>query len=70
MFVNIKAYAGGSLIYEVNPYDDAAGTLKGSKFPSFSVLSPNQAYGDELVYEAHLDILGADRCKPAGPNLV
>jgi hypothetical protein len=54
MFVNIKAYAGGSLIYEVNPYDDAAGTLKGAKFPSSPVLSPNEAYVDELVYEAHL----------------
>ena len=29
MFVNVKAYAGGNLIYEVNPYDVGAGTLKG-----------------------------------------
>ena len=33
MFVNIKAYAGGSLIYEANPYDVAAGTLKGLDYP-------------------------------------
>jgi len=33
MFVNIKAYAGGSLIYEINPYDAAAGTLKGLTYP-------------------------------------
>jgi hypothetical protein len=33
MFVNVKAYAGGSLIYEVNPYDAGAGTLKGLTYP-------------------------------------
>jgi hypothetical protein len=33
MFVNVKAYAGGSLIYEVNPYDHGAGTLKGLTYP-------------------------------------
>ena len=69
MLVNIKPYTGESLIYEANPYDDGAGTLKGPKFPRFSVLSPNEGYVDELAYEAHLDILGANRCKPARPNL-
>jgi len=54
MFVNIKAYAGGSLIYEVNPYDYSAGTLKGPKFPASPSLSPNEVYVDELVYEVHL----------------
>ena len=29
MFVNVQAYAGGEKIYEVNPYDEGAGTLKG-----------------------------------------
>jgi hypothetical protein len=29
MFVNIQAYVGGNLIYEVNPYDYTVGTLKG-----------------------------------------
>jgi hypothetical protein len=59
MFVNIKASAGGSLIYEVNPYDFAAGTLKGLTYPyqpgmglpDPTPLGPNEAYVDELVYE-------------------
>jgi hypothetical protein len=54
MFVNIKAYANGSLIHEINPYDYTAGTLKGPKFPASPDLSPNEAYVDELVYEVHL----------------
>ncbi len=29
IFINIKAYQSGSLIYELNPYDYDAGTLKG-----------------------------------------
>ena len=54
MFVNIKAYAGGSLIYEVNPYDATAGTLKGlpNSINSPS-LGPNEVYVDEIVYEMH-----------------
>jgi len=59
MFVNVKAYAGGSLIYEVNPYDIDAGTLKGLSYPYQSgmglpdpqPLVVNEAYVDELVYE-------------------
>ncbi|HSR34778.1 MAG TPA: hypothetical protein VLY63_29765, partial [Anaerolineae bacterium] len=58
MFVNIKAYAGGSLIYEVNPYDPDAGTLKGLDYPyqgqglpDPQTLGANEAYVDELVYE-------------------
>jgi hypothetical protein len=59
MFVNIQAYdAGGSLIYEVNPYDAAAGTLKGLGYPYLGQglpdpqpLSASEAYVDELVYE-------------------
>ncbi len=63
MFVNIKAYAGGSLIYEVNPYDPDAGTLKGLGYPyqpdPNGVLLPpdplvfGEVYVDELVYEMH-----------------
>ncbi|RJP14895.1 MAG: hypothetical protein C4520_20925 [Candidatus Abyssobacteria bacterium SURF_5] len=53
MFVNIKAYAGGSLIHEVNPYDYAAGTLKGLSHPSSPPLGPNETYVDALVYEVH-----------------
>ncbi|MGD8440792.1 MAG: fibronectin type III domain-containing protein [Holophagae bacterium] len=58
MFVNIKAYAGGGLIYEVNPYDAAAGTLKGLDYPYLGQdvpdpqpLAANEYYADELVYE-------------------
>jgi hypothetical protein len=61
MFVNIRAYAGGNLIYEVNPYDAANGTLKGLDYPyqpdpngvleTPGPLGANEAYVDELVYE-------------------
>jgi hypothetical protein len=34
MFINIKAYTGPDLVYEVNPYDDTAGTLKGLEGPA------------------------------------
>ena len=59
MFVNIKAYAGGSLVYEVNPYDVYAGTLQGLTYPyqpdmglpDPEQLGTDQAYVDELVYE-------------------
>jgi hypothetical protein len=59
MFVNVKAYAGGSLIDEVNPYETAAGTLKGLDYPyqpgmglpAPQPLGTNEAYIDELVYE-------------------
>jgi len=51
MFINIKAFDdAGAQIYEINPYDAAAGTLKG-----FSTSTPLDArierYVDELVYE-------------------
>jgi len=56
MFVNIKAYQAGSLIYEVNPYDYSVGTLKGlpSEYsPNSPALSAAEAYDDDLVYEVH-----------------
>lgn len=64
MFVNIKVYDDqNSLIYEVNPYHEAAGTLKGLPNYTYSdplgVLPPpdplgvNEVYVDELVYEMH-----------------
>jgi hypothetical protein len=54
MFLTIKAYDGGDeLIFEVNPYDSAAGTLKGLNHPNSPGLGPKEAYVDELVYEAH-----------------
>jgi hypothetical protein len=59
MFVNVKAYdAGGGVIYEVNPYDEAAGTLKGLSYPYLGQGLPDpqplvggETYVDELVYE-------------------
>jgi hypothetical protein len=52
MFVNIRAFdENDALIYEVNPYDSAAGTLK--SMPASPVLGSNEAYVDELVYEVH-----------------
>jgi hypothetical protein len=56
MFVNVRAYADGSLIHEVNPYDPAVGTLKGLPIaysPNSPVTSSNEVYFDELVYEMH-----------------
>jgi hypothetical protein len=61
MFVNIKAYnSNNQLIYEVNPYDYDAGTLKGLTYNYQSgipappgPLGTNEVYIDELVYEAH-----------------
>jgi hypothetical protein len=53
MFVNVKAYSGGALVWEVNPYDDGAGTLRGLSHPSSPALGPNEVYLDELVYEVH-----------------
>ena len=58
MFVNIKAYSGGNLIYEVNPYDVPGGTLRGLTYnylgqglPDPQALGANEVYVDELVYE-------------------
>jgi hypothetical protein len=56
MFINIRAYTSGSLVYEVNPYDAVAGTLKGLPglySPSSPALGANEVYVDELVYEMH-----------------
>ncbi len=69
MFVNIKAFDSSyNLIYEINPYDYAAATLKGLNYnyqpdpdttvgpplPMPSSLGPNEVYMDELVYEAQM----------------
>ncbi len=57
MFVNIKVYSSGKLIYEVNPYDYTVGTLKGlpkNYSPNSPPLGPNEIYVDELVYEAKM----------------
>jgi hypothetical protein len=54
MFVNVQLYSSGQLIYEVNPYDSAAGTLRGLDHPSSpALLGPQEVYEDDLVYEMH-----------------
>ncbi|MCF7864604.1 MAG: hypothetical protein K9L89_07435 [Kiritimatiellales bacterium] len=54
MFLNIKAYANNELIYEINPYDYAVGTLKGLEDSQSSPeLDDAEAHVDELVYEVH-----------------
>jgi hypothetical protein len=57
MFLNIRLYQKGALFYELNPYDAAAGTLKGldpAHSPSSPPLSPSEGYNDDLVYEVHM----------------
>jgi len=63
MFVNVRAYnANGKLVYEVNPYDKDAHTLKGLDYTHSSadlgppsVLTANEElHVDELVYEVQL----------------
>jgi hypothetical protein len=70
MFINIRAYGSdGSLIYEVNPYDSSAGTLKGLTYPYQSgqglpdpmPIGEGEVYEDMLVFEmkpSSLDITG------------
>lgn len=59
MFVNIKYYNGSALVYEINPYDYAVGTLKGLPWED-SLSSPmitdlsKEIHVDELVYEAKM----------------
>ncbi len=60
MFVNIKYFdETGTLMHEVNPYDEVAGTLKGLSYPYTTTLNlpadltSNEIYVDELVYEMH-----------------
>jgi len=51
MFATVEVYSGGDLLYAVNPYDHAAGTLKG--LGSGSELGGGEAFADELVWEMH-----------------
>ena len=63
MFLNIRFYYDDDLLLEVNPYDSAAGTLKGLSgyvyddpngiLPDPTALGANERYVDELVYEMH-----------------
>ncbi|MDX1612655.1 MAG: fibronectin type III domain-containing protein, partial [Candidatus Promineifilaceae bacterium] len=49
MFVNIRAYSGGTLVYEINPYNETEGTLKG--LTAVALLGTNEEYNGTLVYE-------------------
>jgi hypothetical protein len=60
MFINIRAYDNtGALVYEVNPYDSAAATLKGlgypyqggGRLPNPAVIGSGEVHNDALVYE-------------------
>ena len=60
MFLNIRAYGSdGALVYEVNPYDTAAATLKGLGYlyqpeqglPAPATIGGAEIYMDGLVYE-------------------
>jgi hypothetical protein len=54
MFINIRAYAGSTLLREVNPYDDTVGTLRGLPLyesPDSPPLGANETHDDDLVYE-------------------
>jgi hypothetical protein len=71
MFVNVKAYQGGTLIQEINPYDVVGGTLKGLSYPyqteimaTPGSLGANEVYDDALVYEAKpssLELTGEEK---------
>jgi hypothetical protein len=57
MFLNVRVFEGGALVYEVNPYDAAVGTLRGlpeNLAPDGPPLGANEAYADALVYEANM----------------
>lgn len=51
-FVNVQVWQAGAIVHEVNPYDPAAGTLKG--LPGAAPLGASEAARDDLVYEARL----------------
>lgn len=60
MFINIRAYDDSeNLVYEVNPYDYEAGTLKGLTYPYTDTLpipdtlTTAESHEDYLVYEMH-----------------
>jgi hypothetical protein len=62
MFINVRAYRNGELVFEVNPYDGSADTLKGLEYDyqsGFGLPQPAQLdtekerHLDELVYEMH-----------------
>lgn len=55
MFVSLTGWINGRAAWRVNPYDYAAGTLRGLSpqyAPASPPLEPGEVYLDELVYEA------------------
>ena len=67
MFLNIKAFSDQTVVYEINPYDNLAGTFKGglsfwnyngddslgsTVVPAPAALGINEEFKDDLVYEA------------------
>ena len=56
MFANVRLYQGAALLWEVNPYDSATGTLRGldaAYSPGSPALSAAESHDDATVYEAH-----------------
>ncbi len=61
MYLNVRVFAGGALIFEINPYDAAAATLKGLHYdyqpgfglPAPAALTASESYSDGLVYQMH-----------------
>ncbi|MBW2458033.1 MAG: hypothetical protein JRI68_26245, partial [Deltaproteobacteria bacterium] len=54
MFANVRVYLNGAVVYEVNPYDGGAGTLKGLPLtwsPNSPPLGAGEVHEDPLVYE-------------------
>jgi MYXO-CTERM domain-containing protein len=55
MFLNVRAYRADVLVFEVNPYDDEAATLRGLPgAPSSPALRPSEVHVGALVYEQHM----------------
>ncbi|MDW7773918.1 MAG: hypothetical protein SCH71_13605 [Desulfobulbaceae bacterium] len=67
VFVNVQAFSNENMVYEINPYDPAAGTFKGGLsfwdydgtlagapyvVPAPAALGPNEDHNDALIYEA------------------
>jgi hypothetical protein len=54
MFVTVRGYTSGAVSYVLNPYDAAAGTLKGLPSASSPPLGTGEVHTDALVYEAKM----------------
>lgn len=55
MFAGVRLYQGANLLWEVNPYDSAIGTLRGLDLaysPQSPALAAAESHDDAMVYEA------------------